>query len=797
MLRPRWRKVLADLWGNKLRSLLVVSTVFIGVFAVGMTTSIYGLMAEDMAMAYDQANYYHAVVYASPFDAETVARLRSLPGVKVAEGRRSVAVEAWTPQGEWYPITLNAIDDIGNSQIQTLHLQAGAFPPGEREIVVERSSLSALGVKAGDTLRIRLNDGVERYVTVRGVIFDSDGPSYINARGYIDYANLEWLHTEPFFTQLFLQVEGNFMDRQHVQAISDMVAEQLRRSGQIVWTIYIPQPGIVAGSDQILGVAAVLAFLGLLAVMLGGFLVFNTLAALLAQHIKQIGVMKAVGARTRQIVGLYLILILVYAFIATLPAIPVAALVAHEIEALVLTQFNFDYLGLRVVPSAVGLQLFVGFFVPLAAGFFPVLSGARVTIHKALSSYGVNGGRFGSNLIDRLVERLRFLPRPQLISLRNTFRRKGRLLLTLSTLVLGGAIFISVFTVQASLNTFTNTVAKYVSADVSLNFDRPYRYKEVEPLARSIPGVEDVEGWIAINADVLEPDASPGEDAALDSTVVFGPPHDSRFVPDEVLEGRWLLPGDENAIVVSTAWYRVFPDLKIGDTLRLRILERESEWKVVGVMQWLTAQQLIAYAGDKVLAETIHMPGQVFQLRITSGEGSFAAQKELARQVDLLFKERGFGIGAVETGGELIQANASSLASITLFFMILAIIIAVVGAIGLTGTMSMNVMERTREIGVMRAIGARDRTILNIVLTEGLLIGLWSWIGGALLAVPMSQLMYGTLSQAVFKIETVLVFDPSGFLIWLIVAVGLAAAASLLPAYSATRLTVREVLAYE
>jgi putative ABC transport system permease protein len=120
-----------------------------------------------------------------------------------------------------------------------------------------------------------------------------------------------------------------------------------------------------------------------------------------------------------------------------------------------------------------------------------------------------------------------------------------------------------------------------------------------------------------------------------------------------------------------------------------------------------------------------------------------------------------------------------------------------VGSIGLAGTMSMNVMERTREIGVMRAIGASNGILMSMVMVEGVLIGLISWLLGSLLAFPISKLMADSISLALFDAPSNLGFTPTGFLIWLVVVVILSILASVMPARSAARLTIREVLAYE
>jgi len=134
---------------------------------------------------------------------------------------------------------------------------------------------------------------------------------------------------------------------------------------------------------------------------------------------------------------------------------------------------------------------------------------------------------------------------------------------------------------------------------------------------------------------------------------------------------------------------------------------------------------------------------------------------------------------------------------LVVFLLTMALLTAVVGSIGLTGTMGMNVLERTREIGVMRAIGAVDFAIMKSVVFEGVFIGLISWSAALLVSFPISFLLLKIISKAMINAPIQLAFTLDGFLIWLGVVLALSVFASILPARSAARLTIREVLAYE
>ncbi len=129
--------------------------------------------------------------------------------------------------------------------------------------------------------------------------------------------------------------------------------------------------------------------------------------------------------------------------------------------------------------------------------------------------------------------------------------------------------------------------------------------------------------------------------------------------------------------------------------------------------------------------------------------------------------------------------------------MSMVILLAIVGAIGLAGTMSLNVLERIREIGVLRAIGASNGAVLQVVIVEGVLIGVLSWAIGAVLAIPVGQVIANAVGKTTLNTSLSYTVSVSGIFLWLAVVVVISAVASYFPAQQAADLSVREVLAYE
>jgi putative ABC transport system permease protein len=131
------------------------------------------------------------------------------------------------------------------------------------------------------------------------------------------------------------------------------------------------------------------------------------------------------------------------------------------------------------------------------------------------------------------------------------------------------------------------------------------------------------------------------------------------------------------------------------------------------------------------------------------------------------------------------------------FLILMSILVLIVGGLGLASTMSINILERTREIGVLRAIGASSGSILKIIVAEGAIIGALSWALAIIIAWPVSAFVSTTFGMTFFEAPLKLAVSIPGIIFWLANSTGFAALASLYPAWSATQLTVRQTLAYE
>ena len=797
MLAPRWRKVLRDVLRNPTRTLLVVVSIAVGVIAVGMVTGGYAVIATDLPASYLATKPAHGRLVTGPFDDELVSTIRRMAEVEEAAGERRITVQAGISGDRWQELQLVVLEDFDDQRVNQVLQEAGQWPPDEMELLVERASLSVLEGALGEPLLIKLANDDIRELTVVGLAHDLNeiaagftGVAY----GYITFDTLEKLGYPRTYNQIVFRSAEQSDDRAHNELVAQAVSDKVEKAGIAVLRSVVPRPGEHQMQQFLTPMLLILGAMGMLSLLLSGFLVVNIITALLAQQTRQIGVMKTVGAGANQIAAMYLAMVLLFALLALLLAVPLGSLAAQGLTNFAAGLMNFDVVSSGVPGWVLALEIGVGAAVPLLAALLPVLRGTRVTVRVAISDYGVAAGAGEGRIdraMDRAIERLRGLSRPTLISLRNTFRRKGRLLLTLTTLTLASAIFISVFSVRSSLHRTMDDSFAYWNYEVTVNFGRSYRADHLARVALDFPGVVAAEAWGFRDTTRLRPD-----DTESDNILLIAPQPETTLLQPTLLEGRWLLPADESAVVINTDLLDDEPDLRVGDTMTLEIDGRESDWTVVGIVRSVLAGPF-AYANYPWFAQAVRSVGQANTLNIGLADKSRAAQIAAGPALEEYLRDLGFSVNQVETTVQRQERVASQFGVLIVFLAIMAVMLAVVGGLGLMGTMSINVLERRREIGVMRSIGASSGAIMQIVIVEGVLIGALSWTIGALLAIPLSKVLSDAVGTGFINSQLTYSYSLGGAGTWLAVMAGLSALASYLPARSAARLTVREVLAYE
>lgn len=803
LMPPRWRKIWADIYGNKLRTILVVLSISVGVFAVGMVYSSYLMFQRDLATSWATASPASASLIADPFAEELVQSVRSMKNVKEVEGRRNVTLRVSTGNSQWHQMVLVAIPDYLKQKVNVVRYLSGAWPPGDGDVLLERSSVDELGLKQGDRILVETSMGHKRSMKVAGTVYDpSQIPSLFSGSyyGYISMNTLDKLDEKRELDQVNFVIEPYMLhgkDTEAIKAVGRQAWRKIEQGDTMVSWLQVYTPGEHQMQGIIDALLLLLAVLGGLSLLLGTFLLVNTISSILTQQVRQVGIMKSIGARNDQILRMYLSLVGAYGILALLIAAPLGAFAASMVTSFVSGMFNFDSGGLELPPRVIMLEMMVAVLVPLLAALGPVWHGTGVTVREAINDYGI-GGIQAKGKIDRWVDaglvRLKKLPRPVVLSLRNTFRRKGRLALTLLTLTVAGTVFMAVFSVRASLDSTLNQALDYFHYDISVQFTQSYRTNRIEQEVLKVPGVKSVECWERVSGRVLEDERKESE--ASQNVFILAPPTDTKMIQPQLIDGRWLLPDDENALVVNTEVLKDSPQIRVGEPVVIMVGNRKFHFKVVGIVQGILAGPIV-YAPYEWFTGAEQKAGRARSVQIVANSSDKKEQSALGRALEEHLKKNSLRSQNATITWEQKERIRSQFNIITTFLLIMAVLLAVVGALGLAGTMGINVLERTREIGVMRSIGASSIDIGKVFVVEALCIGLLSWMAGMVLAVPVAGLLSHQVGILFMKNPLAFSFSFLGVAIWLGLSTMLSISASLLPAWNATRLSVRDVLSYE
>jgi putative ABC transport system permease protein len=699
-----------------------------------------------------------------------------------------------TGPDEWYTIWLFTARDFSDLRLDQFTPDTGAWPPAKGEILIERAAVGLIQAEIGQTRAVKIAGGPATHLKLTGTVHAPGlAPAWMEriAYGYVTLDTLQMLGAAPELNELKISVAQNSMDKSYIHDVAYQLKGWLEQNGQKVYRIEIPEPGKHPHASQMATLLFLLEAFGLLAFVLSGVLVANMISALLAQQIRQIGVMKAIGAGMGQIMGIYIGTVLFLGGLALIIAMPLALWAGRGYAGFAAGMLNFTIFSADVPHAYFFLQIGLGLLVPVLVALYPIYRGSRVSVAEAIRDYGVGQGTFGRSAIDRWLGQIRGLSRPLRLSLRNTFRQRTRFLLTLGTLAMGGAIFITATNVLASMDTTVASKFDAIRYDVQIRLSQAYPLEQIVQ-AGAVPEVAQVEAWGGAKMARVYADGTAGN--GFD---VLGLPQSTRLMTAlPLISGRWLQAGDRNALVINQMVLQKEPDLKVGDKITLRSGAQESEWVLVGIVQEIMSPPA-AYANNDGLAIATDQTGKAQNLIAAAQDRDPAAVTALTGALERQMEAAGLDVAATWKLATIRKGIEEHLVLMASFLIFMSILVVIVGGLGLASTMSINVLERTREIGVMRATGAGTLDVIRIVVSEGTLIGLLSWLLAVVLAVPVSAYLSYTFGMVFFDAPLEFAVSPLGGAVWLGVAAGFAALASLYPAWNAASLPVREVLAYE
>ena len=782
------KKILNDLRAYPGRTALVIFALVTGLWGAGSVWVSYVILQNDLNENFTRTEPAHVTLTAEHFERLDLATFRARPNIERAEFRDLSIQRIEVFPNQWLPLWLFAVEDFNHTQLAHISREAGNKVPDPGTMLIERNGQKVSNLKIGTRASVRAG-GKIMTVPITGISFDpAQAPSTQDAfiYAYTDKKTYTEITGEAANRQLMFRLK-NVGSKQDVQAATRVILRDFERMGILVKTLDIPKLNEHHHQWQLNTLLALQSAIGLLAFLMGAVLVSQLVAAILAREMRQIGILKAIGASRTQVLRIYLTMVLLLGTVSSAIAIPVAVLSGYAFAQYVATILNFEVLTTTLPLSLYLALIAVGLLLPLLLSLPALLKGTKVSVHEALCDYGIRQDHFTVGKVSRLP-----LPLSIQLALRNTLRRKKRLAITVATMALGVAIFSTGFNVRQSLVEYLAHTRDSMKHDVQVVLKDSVPLQQALAPFKSLHNVGRIETWNGGHGRLQSLGLS-----SANGIGIVALPLDTDLIQWDVLQGRWLQASDELEIVMNQQAVADFGNAMVGEHYPIDIKGSKVNAKLVGIVSEFDVAKIYI---DKNRYDALVNPDHLINsLMFVADDKDYDKIIGLKADIEQAIAPSDLNVLYILSKTERAKIIYDHLNIILSVFAMLSLLVLLVAALGMASATGISVMERTREIGVLRAIGATPKMIHGLFVAEGMVIGVVSIVVGLLLAWPMSIFASAFFGDLILGASTPLdfAFSNSGFVITVIVIMIFGWLASRIPAGKATAVTTREALAYE
>jgi len=815
MNRLLFVKLYRDLMSTWGRTMMMVTAIAVSLVAFGTMLFAYALEQSNATSGYLSTNPASARITLHPEIQpekyrDVIEAAEQEPGVIDASVRTVTSVKIPVEDGKTEPLQLYVAPADDPMDVARFEIEEGTWPPKEGEVLLERASLKSLGLKVGDKLKVLGFDGRSRELKIAGSVHDQS-LALAGTEGGVGYATDKTLASflgGPGLNQVVITVadaEGQTnptMNRDAIVATAQKVANRVEAvSGAEVEEIAVPMPGEHPHQSVANSLLAGLLAFGILSLLLSSILIATMFNAMLTQQIPQIGVMKTIGADTGSVLKLYLAMALIIAVSATVIAF-VPALVFGEAMAQMLLSgaMNIDVANLSVSWWVYLIYIASGILVPLVIALVPLVRAAQRTVRSALDHHGTieTQGRVLNRLFTAL-SKIRRADKMLLMAFRNLFRRRGRFILSLSLLATAGAIFIAGMSVMDGFRAIPSTVLDSNKWDAQVTLGSPAPAAKIAAATKDIPGVVSVEAWNMTETSL----ESPGKNTVTQTYPDQGhgkarltaiPADTAMFTPPKIVEGRWLEPNETSSVVLPKSARNTLPLVKVGDRITLPIDDQKTTWQVVGIASELAGGSCPCVTMTGLEKATGASGANT--VRIVTENHDKQSRTDVIKAVAAKLNQASIKTSGPQTIDRVMESTEGHSDLLVILILLISLVIGVVGLIGLNSMMSTSVIERTREFGVMKSIGAPASSVMRLVIFEGIFTAFISFLVAVIPALALTGVIGSNLGEMFFSAPIPFVTTWQTFAIWVAILIVGTTLATLAPAARASRLTVREAISY-
>ncbi|MEZ4848035.1 MAG: FtsX-like permease family protein, partial [Bacteroidia bacterium] len=521
--------------------------------------------------------------------------------------------------------------------------------------------------------------------------------------------------------------------------------------------------------------------IGLLTFLMSAVLVSQLMGAIMVSHTRQIGVLKATGATRFQVLKMYVLMLMIIGAVAGIIAVPLALIAGNGFAHFIAGILNFNIY--TSPPFWIGvLLMLISISLPIIMSLFKILQGTGIPVRQALSDYGISQRIQPTS---RWFNQLK-IPHYLVLALRNSLRNRKRVFITVLTMALGVAIFSTGFDVRRSLWNFLSTMDREMNFDVQVIFNQSIDPDSAFAPCHGLENLEALAGWSG-GTGRLETEVVGTEDGVG----IVALPYNTEYIKPKVIEGKWLSGNNRPEIVLNQKAWSFYGTPSMGTMLNLETNGKILNVKLVGIIEQFALEKI--YIDEEFFIQQTNSKRKVSHVLFVAKDDEYGKVIQLKKDIEDRIAGSTLQVASVMSHAEKLRVIYAHLNIILSTILILSFLVLLVSAVGMASATGINIWERTREIGVMRAIGATPEKILQIFVSEGMIVSLVSILLGLILAYPLSKVAAAFFGQLMLGEGSVLryAFNPTGFWVTLVVTLVFGWIASRFPARNAIQVSTR------
>ena len=777
------RKSVTDLTRRKARATLTVLTLALAVASIGIF-AVPSVMQQAMDREVAANRLADLTVTMKPLDlrAADLAALERVPNVAAVEPRITFTTRVLVGERR-DEARLIGMPDFGHQRADVVAIAKGGPRPGG--VLVEEANVRK-GDFEGSAARIVTGDGSVRSVPVSGEGRTLGGSSEWNFTTF--YASAETVAAiagADGYTSLSFRLDDP--SRAAAERTVAAVREHLRATTEFAAFGDLPairEPGNYPGKSGFEAMASILNVVTLLALVSALVLLSNTMTTLVSEQTAEIAAMKAIGARRRDIRRIYLRTAVLFGVLGTVLGVGLGILISNLLVGFFAQLFFGIDAAFGISAGVLVASLVLGLIGPPLAALPAVRRAARLPLNEALQATGSAVG--GQGRLDAILRRPRRLPRAVQIGLRGVGRRKRRTVATAVQVALAVATCLALLSLGAGVSESTrgwfddNRFAIWIQPQAGKALDAG-----TGAAITGVDGVASAQPWLSNAIKVGDTDAQ-----------AWGLPA-RPLMNTRVVDGRWYSAADvEQAARVAVLGRTIAKTTgtAVGDRTRLFTANGPADFEVIGISANQAANGGVVFVPVSALQSVLGLEGAFNNYFVTTAGDDHAVIDRATTRLEDVLAARGDQVATfVNYDAREMQVEAN--ASITMSITVLGLLIVAISMVALINAITMGILERTREIGVLRTIGARGRDVRRIFATEGLVVAALGWAIGVPLGYAMARAI-GRLAGDAVGIDIAFVFPLAYVVITLAGTVILALVVMLAPLRRAVRFKPGEALRY-